>query len=422
MQIVMQILKPTVAVFLDTRRIKKDLTYPVKLRITYNRVPKYYNIGVDVTEENFDLIENSSKLKTLKDLDLKRKLNTLKVKFGSIEARVTDLIKEMDEFSFELFEESFFKKATPLKRVELFDFFQKLIDSLMKEDRIGTASNYRCAMTSLKKFNPKLTFKDVNPQCLKSFEKWMLDNGNSISTVGIYLRPLRMVFNAAIADNIISREIYPFGLRKYKIPSSKNTKKALTSAELKLLFNYKPLEGTWYEKAKDFFLFSYLCNGMNMKDILHLKKGDIDNGYIRFTRAKTVNTNRANSSKISIYITDAVRVIIQKWQASGNNQDDYLFPFIQNLASPIKRQADTQQFIKMVNKYLKEIVAQLGINKQVTTYYARHSFATVLKRSGVSTEVISESLGHSNIHTTTSYLDSFDDDSKKELALSLIPT
>ena len=418
----MQILKPTVAIFLDTRRIKKDFTYPVKLRITYGRVPKYYNIGVDVSEENFDLIENASKLKSLKDLDLRRSLNTIKVKCNSIETKATDLIKEMDEFSFELFEETFFKKATPLKKVELFEFFEKLIDNLMKEERIGTASSYRCAMTSLKKYNPDLRFKDVNPQCLKGFEKWMLDNGNSISTVGIYLRPLRMVFNAAIADNIISRDIYPFGLRKYKIPSSKNTKKALTSAELKLLFDFKPIEGTWHEKATDFFLLSYLCNGMNMKDILHLRNRDIDKDFIRFTRAKTVNTNRANSSKISFFITIDIKQIIEKWRCDNENPDDYVFPFISKSSTPIKRQADTQQFIKMVNKYLKEIVVQLGIDKPVTTYYARHSFATRLKMLGKSTEVISESLGHSNIKTTTSYLDSFDDDSKKEIALSLRPS
>ncbi len=418
----MQILKPTVAIFLDTRRIKKDFTYPVKLRITYGRVPKYYNIGVDVTEENFDLVENASKLKAIKDLDLRRSLNTIKVKCNSIETKATDLIKEMDEFSFELFEDKFFKKSTPRNKVELFEYFEKHIDKLMKEERIGTASSYRCAMKSLKKFEPNLKFKDVNPQCLKNFENWMLDSGNSISTVGIYLRSLRVVINAAKDDKIIDRECYPFGLRNYKIPASKNIKKALTSAELKLLFDYKPIEGTWYEKAKDFFIFSYLCNGMNMKDVLHLKKRNIDNGYIRFTRAKTVNTNRANSTQISIFITDKVKHIIDKWQSPGNNPDNYLFPFMIDYKTPIEQHAFTQQFIKMVNKYLRDIVFQLGIDKPVTTYFARHSFATTLKRNGVSTEMISESLGHSNIQTTSSYLDSFDDDSKKALALSLIPT
>jgi integrase len=418
----MQILKPTVAIFLDTRRIKKDFTYPVKLRITYGRVPKYYNIGVDVTKENFDLIENASKLKALKDFDLRRSLNTIKVKFNSIETKATDLIKEMDGFSFELFEDTFFNKVTPRKKVELFEYFQKLIDKLVNEERVGTAASYKCAITSLKKFNPNLRFKDVNAEFLRSFERWMLENGNSISTVGIYLRPLRMVFNSAIADGIITRDIYPFGLRKYKIPSSKNIKKALTSAELKLLFDYNPIEDTWYDKAKDFFIFSYLCNGMNMKDVLHLKRRNIDNGYLRFTRAKTINTNRTNSKQISIFITEPLTKTIEKWQSVGYNPDDYLFPFMAKVSTPIEKQATTHQFIKMVNKHLKEIMNKLGIDKPVTTYYARHSFATRLKRSGVSTEVISESLGHSNIQTTSSYLDSFDDDSKKELALSLIPS
>jgi integrase len=231
-----------------------------------------------------------------------------------------------------------------------------------------------------------------------------------------------MVFNSAIADGLINRDIYPFGLRKYKIPSSKNVKKALTSAELKLLFDYKPIDGTWYDKAKDFFIFSYLCNGMNMKDILHLKKRNLDNGYLRFIRAKTINTNRTNSKQISIGIIEPLTKIIEKWQSEGENVDDYLFPFMSKASTPIEKQATTHQFIKMVNKHLKEIMYKLGIDKPVTTYYARHSFATVLKRSGVSTEKISESLGHSNIHTTSSYLDSFDDDSKRELALLLIPS
>jgi len=281
--------------------------------------------------------------------------------------------------------------------------------------------SYRSSLMSLKKFNPNLKFKDVNPECLKNFERWMLENGKSISTVGIYLRPLRMVFNAAIADNIIGRDIYPFGLRKYKIPSSKNTKKALTSSELKLLFDYAPIAGTWHDKAKDFFLFSYLCNGMNMKDILHLKNRDIDNNFIRFTRAKTINTNRANSAKISIVICEQVQDIINKWRSSSTAPDDYIFPFLAKSLTPEKRHTDTQQFIKMVNKYLKDIITKLEIDKPITTYFARHSFATMLKRSGVSTEIISESLGHSNTRTTSSYLDSFDDDTKRLIANMLIP-
>lgn len=417
----MQISKPSVAIFQDTRRSKKDGTYPVKLRITYERIPKYYNIGVDVSEENFNLIENSSLLKQLKNSILKKELLILKLKCDSIRTKATDLIKEIDEFSFEAFEDKLFNKKLPQKRAELFDYYEKNIENLLKEERVGTASSYRCAMNSLRKFNPELKFKDINPVCLKSFERWMLENGNSISTVGIYLRPLRMIFNAAIADGIIIRDIYPFGLRKYKIPSSKNTKKALTSAEIRLLLDYKPIEGTWYDKAKDFFIFSYYCNGMNMKDILHLKRRDLDKGYIRFTRAKTINTNRLNNSKISIYVTEQVNTIIEKWQNTSNDLDDYLFPFLVNSTTPLKRQSDTKQFIRMVNTYLKEIAIQLEIDKPITTYYARHSFATRLKRIGTSTEKISESLGHSNIRTTSSYLDSFDDDSKKELALSLIP-
>lgn len=271
-------------------------------------------------------------------------------------------------------------------------------------------------MHSLKDFSGKLIFRDVTVEFLQDYEKWLLQNEKSITTVGVYLRPLRAILNQAIEEGIITRENnYPFSKRKYQIPSGKNIKKALTKEEISKIFQYKGVKGTWWEKARDVFVFSYLASGINMKDIALLKYQNIDGDFIRFNRAKTHGTNRSGSKPISINMCDEIKQILSRWKGPTSKPNDYLFQVIEPDSSPVRQSALIKQFTRMTNTYLKLICIDLGIDKPVTTYFARHSFATILRRGGASTAFISESLGHSKEETTASYLDSFDDESKKEM-------
>ena len=415
----MQILKPTIAIIHDTRRSKSTGLYPIKLRITFARVQRFYQIGVDASKADYTLIQDTNAIKSVASSTEKRRLNELKLKCDAIVVKASSIAEKLDDFTFRAFERSFFRNELSIE--DVYSYYDDIIKQITKEGRIGTASNYQSSLSSLKLFKPKLSFRDVTVDFLKEYEKWLLGKGKSITTVGVYLRPLRAVLNQAISDAIISREShYPFGKRKYQIPSSKNIKKALQPSELKKIYDYKPLIGTWWAKARDFFIFSYLCNGINMKDILQLQYSNIDGDYIRFTRAKTLHTNRANSGLISIYMTEEVKAIIERWHNPSKEPEDYLFPFLKKHLPPEKEQATIKQFTRMINTYLKLIVDELGIDKHVTTYHARHSFATMLKRNGTSTELISESLGHSNLKTTASYLDSFDDETKKQLQTKLL--
>lgn len=299
--------------------------------------------------------------------------------------------------------------------MDLYPYFETIIQKIKDEERYSTSVSYNSSLTSIRSYRPKLNFRDIDVQFLKDYERWLIKNGKSISTVGIYLRPFRAVLNSAINDGLIRRETnYPFGKRQYIIPSSRNIKKALNNAELKLLYDYIPVKGSWWEKAQDFFFFSYYGNGMNIKDILLLKYQDIDGEYLRFRRAKTINTNRANSFQISIYMNDEMKVILDKWMQKEGKKYDYIFPYITLDLNSERQRKVVQQFTKMVNKHLKDIVREVGIEKPVTSYYARHSFATMLKRSGYSASFIGESIGHTSESSTKRYLDSFEDELKKE--------
>jgi integrase len=236
----------------------------------------------------------------------------------------------------------------------------------------------------------------------------MLDHGHSPTTVGIYLRSLRSVFN----QQDIDRKLYPFGRGKYEIPTGRNIKKALTLEEISRIYNYKADPGSVEEMARDYWMFLYLCNGMNVKDFCSLKWENINGDILTYQREKTKRTVR-ESKKITVSLKPETWDIINRWGIRSVIPHSYIFPHYEIGMTATRKQEISQQLIKTINKYMKRIARNVGINKNVTTYVARHSFATVLKRSGTDIAMISDLLGHSNLGVTENYLDGFEDDQIK---------
>lgn len=293
-----------------------------------------------------------------------------------------------------------------------------MVRSLLTEGRAGTAESYQCSRSSLKAFSPNATFADITPDFLRKYEKWMLGNEKSVTTIGIYLRNLRALINSAISDGMLLKELYPFGKKKYEIPTSNNIKKALNLKDISNIYHYKPLPGSTAEKVKDFWVFLYLCNGINVKDFCLLKYKDLHDDVIEFQRAKTARTKR-KMEPIRVTILDEMKHIINKWGNQPREKNNYVFPVLTNGLTPEHEREIIKLMTKLINKHMRYITQTLKINSTVTTYVARHSYATVMKRSGASTEFIGEALGHSNVRTTQAYLSSFEDKHKKEMAKAL---
>jgi integrase len=383
------------SIYLDKNRPKANGLCSVKIKITYNRKRKYFSTGVDLMPKEFETVFYG-KRKTEKQKELKTKVEYF-------ENKATDVIKNLNVFSFDAFEQMYLDERNTADSVSF--AFDKYISNLKLENRLGTAESYECAKTSIQKFKDDLTFAEVTPTFLKKYENWMTKNGKSISTVGIYLRSLRAIYNLQNID----KSVYPFGTgkNKYAIPTSKNTKKALSVEEIGKIYNYEAEPNSTKEMAKDYWLFLYLCNGMNVKDFCLLKWENIDGNILTYKRAKTERSQR-ESKQISVALKPESLAIIKKWGQKSINKDTFLFPHLNNEMNEAQKRATYQQLTKIINKYIKQITKELGINKNVTTYFARHSFATVLKRSGAKIEMISELLGHSNVGVTESYLDSFE--------------
>lgn len=401
----------TTAVILEKRKPRKDGSYPVKLRITYQREHHYYtlknNIGksFSFTESDFEKINCSRPREPYKETA---------IALSELEKEARDIIESLPLFSFEIFEKKYFSNNN---NDDVFAALKCSIDELKKEGRISTSVGFECALNSLKKHTGRnvLQYERITPSFLNQYEKWMEENKNSPTTTGIYLRNLRIIVRKAIREGITKIE-YPFGEGKYQIPGGRSIKKALTLQEVGLIMNYKAVDGSNEQKYRDYWLFSYFCNGINVKDIAKLKYKNIEDGLIILIREKTKRERKKNLRPVSIVIIKVIDNIITLWGNKPVYPENYILNILEDGLTPIQEYKRVHQANKMINKYVKQITKKIGLAQNVTTYTARHSFATVLKRSGASTEFISESLGHSNIYTTESYLADFEIDEKRKWA------
>jgi integrase len=408
----------TAYVILETRWANVKQIYKLKLMITHKRIQKFYTIiipGVPatMTEEDFEKTK----------LDKPRKpFSDYKERIGIVESSARKVIMEMNEFSFEMFQKLYFDP--PVIERNLFKAFEKYSADLIKEGRISTASSYNCALKSLSNYTTLFkikspVFDDVTVDFLNGWEKWMISIGNSPTTVGIYARNIRSILNQAKNAGLLKPANYPFGEKKFEIPAGENPKKALTVSEVGEIFNFILPDGSNEQRSRDLWIFSYLCNGINIKDIARLKYKNIDLDSISFVRAKTERKLRKKQRTIVIPLSPEIHKIIEKWGNKSKEKEQFIFPILFEGITPERERAVIQQTTKNINNHMDAIVKKLNWTKNVTTYTARHSFATVLKRSGASTEFISESLGHSNLATTENYLASFEMDTKRELAKNL---
>lgn len=392
-------------IILEKRRPRiKDGKFPVRLRITINRRSRYYGLGAYLSEEDFDKMFISRP---------RQKYKKMLAEFVQEEKRATEILEAMEVPSFDQFRRLFLQKGVGGGNVE--NYFLSYVQECKNDDRHGTASSYECSLNSLKGVMglENVNFRDVTPRWLKTYERKMLDENKSISTIGVYLRPLRHLYRKAISDGVVQEKYYPFGNSrdgKYEIPTSENRKRPLNMDELQALANYSG-NNVW-EKYRDFFLLSYYLMGLNFYDLLTLRWSQLEDNRLTIIRHKTRNTSRSRQRPINIVVNEEALEIIEK---RGNKDGELIFDVVKaNDSADVARQK-VQNFTRNTNQALQKLAKALDINKNISTVYARHSAASQSIKAGRTLAVISKSLGHSNLTVTSSYIDSLDDE---ETALS----
>lgn len=388
----------TVASILDTRRGIKDSKFPIKIRVTFSRDRKYYSTGKSLSVVEWGKLPNA-KSKAYSEIKSDIQSSFDKVK------EIVQVLEAEGSFSFN----SLNNRLGKCLNDSLNTAFNAKIQTLEKEGRAGSQSYYDCALTSIEKFaGEDIQFTIINVDWLKQYEKYMLKQGRSYTTIGMYLRAIRAMMNDAKRNNVIKESQYPFGRDKYEIPTGSGRKLALTLSQIKSIVNYTGNPAT--EKYRDLWFFSYLCNGINFTDLIKLKYSNIQNGEISYLRSKTIRTSKVKK-EIQAILTPEIATIIKRWGNPDRKPEHYLFPYLTGKETPMEVRTKAQDIIRRTNRSLKEIGDSLKIDN-LSTYSARHSFATVLKRSGANIAFISESLGHADQKTTENYLASFEQEER----------
>ncbi len=273
-----------------------------------------------------------------------------------------------------------------------FAFMRQQIESLYNVNRLGTARNYEKALCSFSAFlqGEDIHFSMITEKLIESYNAWLIRRGIVRNSISFYMRILRAVFNKAVRQHL-TESAHPF--QDVYTGIDRTRKRAISESTITQLYRLDLQSNPTLALARDIFIFSYCTRGMAFVDIAYLKKSNIQDGTICYSRRKT-------GQPLCIKIEENIREIIEKY---SSEKREHIFPIIFS--------DDTQKAYKQYrhelnnhNRRLKELSTMLPTDCRLTSYTSRHSWATVARNHNVPISVISAGLGHTSEQTTQIYL------------------
>lgn len=378
----------TLKFYLDTRALKKDNTAPLKISITHKSATALVNLNVHVTKEQWDAKAN-------KVINHPNKLfinSYIKRKMLDVETTLLQLLQSGEIHSMNAGDiKSHVSNSDSSEEAPASTFLSQFQKNIESKNKQRTREIYAATLTKIKEFSPcceSLKFEDITREWLTKFDNFLSKKSPSKNARNIHFRNIRSVFNNAINDEVTN--VYPF--RNFKIKNTTTVKRSLSVEQLKTLFDH-PCE-SHEEYYKDIFKLMFYLIGINIIDLCHAKK--VENGRIEYYRAKT---NRLYSIKVE---PEALE-LIEKYK--GKNQ----------LLDIMDRYVDYKDYGRRLNENLKRIgnttIGKHGkkehkpLFSKLSTYWARHTWATIAASLDIPKETIAAALGHGGNTVTDIYID-----------------
>jgi integrase/recombinase XerD len=392
----------TLNLTLDTRRARKDGTYPLVFRVRVE--DKFCDIGTGfkIFKEQFDLKANS----LVNDIDSNILLDQLK----------THYLKRLRTYTAENLGCNDLKsmKAYLINKqpseFTIIEFWENHIETLKTAGRYGGAKVYNTSLSVIsKEIDLNIPFTKLNFKTIVDLESKLFKRGMSTNGIGVYLRSFRAICNKAINYDIVGYEWYPF--RKHKIRKEKTTPRVFSISEMKNYFKLDLEKNNPLYKAWLIGKLIFMLRGINIKDLLLLSSENLKNGRIIYKRAKT-------GKLYSIEILPEIQEIFNLFKSNNT-----LLGVLSD--AEVKSNAKLVDVIvqkrKVINAHLKKLGELINSNEPLSTYVFRYSYANILKQQGYSKDLIAEALGHEYGNSVTGiYLEQFDNDVIDEMNKKMI--
>lgn len=387
----------TLNLVLDTRRARKDGTYPLVFRIRLGDTFKDIGSGYTVHKEKFDFKTNT----IIKDPVSNHQLEQLRNHYYS--RLRAYLITNMGNESI-ADARNYLTNKLP-DEVTIYELWEEEIKKLNEVNRLGNARAYKTSLSVIsQEMNLSIPFNRLCYKDLLLLETNLFKRGMSINGIGVYMRAFRAICNRAINLDYVDLSWYPF--RKYKIKKEKTTPRILSLKELQAYFNLTiqpsdPLYKSWLIGK-----LIFLLRGINLKDLLLLLPSNIKGDRIIYKRSKT-------GKMYSVKIHSEISKVLQEFTSNETILGVLSTKEYSDKLRPMEIQTQKR---KLINAHLDKLGKILKTNEDITTYVFRYSYANIAKQLGYSKDLIAEALGHEYGNSVTGiYLEMFDNDKLDEM-------
>jgi len=406
--------------YLDIRKPLLSGLYSIKIylydseskKVSNFTIKKTGGIEVSATKEDFAKIwTNRHRLDSFGDVvgetTIYGNRMALRVILKEKQNMLDEIISRDSIFTNEQVKKAFYNYVKPKEFTnDVYKAFQEKIEKLENLNRYKTAITYRTTLNNIQSFNSELgkfRFEDLTKDWIEAYDN-QRRNENKVSALALDMKNIRHIYNIAKEENDVLRKLYPFGQNKYNIPTTKGKNVSLSKEDIDKIINLET-DNLYIQRARDFWVFSYLNRGMNLKDIAYLKKGDVD-----FVRKKTQFTSN-KVVKVKLTKHKLLDEIVKRNKGTGK----YMFDIIDDNdnAELIRKKIDNQ--LSRNDKQLKKLAGILQLPKNFSFTWARHSYTTNVYRANVNLKAISESLGHTSLKTTENYIDSLQDENQQNI-------
>ncbi len=371
--------------------------FPLAIRITKNRRSTYKHLGQYVNLEDWD--EKNIRVKKSHP-NAKNLNNLLSSKLSEVDKGLMNLQSENNDVSASQIKHNIY---TPVSNLTFFDYVNEHLDALEADRKINRHTTDSALATYVHDFHKskELRFQEINLRFLKKFKTYLMGNRNLTQTSALNVMVMiRLIFNRAITDKVVSKDLYPFGKGGFKIKFPETIKIGLNKKEINKLEEIMGLTEV-QRHALNIWLFSFYFAGMRVSDVLFTRWSMVYDDRLHYRMGK-------NTKIVSLKIPEKAFKILKCYQKNKNSVDDFIFPEMKK--ADFSNPKDVYNKVKVAtskfNKHLRIVVKMAGIDKKVTMHIARHSFGNIAGDS-IHPLMLQKLYRHSDLKTTINYQANF---------------